>query len=129
MQLGFTFVALYNPTLIFTKSSILMFYRRLAPHPRFRKICILFIVYIVCSSTSIFLVNIFGCKPIEGGWNHLPTFHSECVNKTILYYVSGINNLVTDICLIVLPIPILMRLKMPMRVKLGLVLVFSMGLL
>lgn len=86
-------------------------------------------VYIVCMSTAMFLVNIFGCDPIYAGWTNDPTLKAKCVNKPALYMTSGVNNLVTDVILLILPIPILMRLNLSWRRLLGLVFVFSMGFL
>lgn len=108
---------------------MLFFYLRLAPHPNFRIICYISIVYIILSCSAVILVNIFGCDPISAGWNRDPTLQYTCIFTDGFFYFAGGNNLATDILLIILPIPILLPLQLPMRTKLGLVAMFSTGIL
>ena len=56
-----------------------------------------------------------------------PVRHSLCKNTQILTLISGVVNVVTDLYLLVLPIPSLMLLKMQGRRKLGLLLIFMAG--
>lgn len=108
---------------------MLFFYLRLATERHFRIICHLSIAYITLSSTAILLVNLFGCAPISGSWDRRPSTHSVCITTPLFYYVAETNNAFTDLLLIVLPIPILVRLQLEWRVKLGLVAMFTMGFL
>ncbi|KAL0636472.1 hypothetical protein Q9L58_004522 [Maublancomyces gigas] len=126
-KFGYIYVALYNPTLMMTKTSILTFYiNKLGVKEGFRKICWVMMGYVICSSTAIFLTLIFQCKPLAGGWNRdLPG--RKCISTTPLYYFSGANNLVTDVILLFLPMPIIWKLRLPLRQRLSLVVVFAMG--
>ncbi|KAH0604658.1 uncharacterized protein H6S33_006326 [Morchella sextelata] len=127
-KLGYTFTALYNPTLMMTKTSILAFYiNKLGSEETFRKVCWVTMGYVICSSTSIFFSNIFQCSPIRGGWDYTAPGR-KCINTTPLYYFSGANNLITDLVLLFLPMPVIWKLRLPLRQKLGLVMVFSMGI-
>lgn len=114
---------------LFTKTSMLFFYLRLATEPRFRIICYLSIAYTTLSSIAVLLVNLFGCTPISGSWDRRPSDHSICITTPAFYYCSEISNAFTDLLLIVLPIPILVRLQLRWQVKLGLVAMFTMGFL
>lgn len=87
----------------------------------------MFIVYNVCASIVIFSLNAFGCAPVRGGWDR--SANARCVNKWLVYITSGINNLLTDLVLLILPVPIIMKLNLAFRIKIGLMLVFSMGFL
>lgn len=130
-----------------TKTSILTFYiNKLGVQQGFRRICWAMMGYVICSSMSIFFTNIFQCTPISGGWNRLlpgrkcinvsafrhqkgPGFETDLLQTTPLYYISGANNLITDLILLFLPMPIIWKLKLPIRQRLGLVFVFAMGAL
>lgn len=111
----------------FTKVSMLYFYIRLSPHRTSAKICYISILYIVTSSTAITMVNMFRCTPVAGNWDR--TITAKCFDASLFYYIYGSLNAGTDILLMVLPIPILMRLQMETRVKFGLVVMFSVGIL
>lgn len=56
-------------------------------------------------------------------------FETDLLQTTPLYYASGANNLITDLILLFLPMPIIWKLKLPIRQRLGLVFVFAMGAL
>lgn len=108
---------------------MLFFYLHLVPNPNFRLICYISITYVILMYTALSLVNIFGCKPISGGWNHDPSLHTTCIAGTTYYYFMSVNNTLTDILLLILPIPVLLQLRLSIRAKLGLVVMFSMGFL
>ena len=57
------------------------------------------------------------------------TRHSLCRNGQVLTIISGVVNVVTDLYLLVLPIPPLTQLKLRRRRKLGLLLIFMAGLM
>lgn len=52
----------------------------------------------------------------------------DCINETAQLLASGILNTVTDFCIILLPIPIILQLKLPRRQQIILILVFSGGI-
>lgn len=108
---------------------MLFFYLALAPHPTFRKICYISILYMLASSTAMTLLTLFGCTPISGGWDHSVQLAAKCVNATGFYYTFYVANIATDVLVMVLPIPILLRLRLQRRVKLGLGAMFAVGIM
>lgn len=111
------------------KLSMLCFYLRLAPHPNFRIICYISIAVIIVLHSLFVVINLAGCNPIRGGWNHDQSVHAKCIPNSAFYYAMSISNIITDLLLLLLPIPIVLQLKVPNTVKLGLVVMFSMGFL
>lgn len=108
---------------------MLCFYLRLAPQPTFRKVCLSIIIYILSSSTAVTLLNLFSCTPVRGGWDHSPELGAKCIDASKFYYFYCSMSVVTDILLMVLPIPILLRLQLRRKVKYGLVAMFATGTL
>jgi hypothetical protein len=53
----------------------------------------------------------------------------DCINETAQLLASGILNTGTDFCIILLPIPIILQLKLPRRQQIILILVFSGGII
>lgn len=129
LQISYASVAIATVCLSFTKVSMILFYLQLATERTYRIVCYLSIAYITLCSTSSLLVNLFGCAPISGAWDRRASNPSVCITTSSFYFYSNITNVVTDVMLLVLPIPILLRLRLEWKVKLGLIAMFSMGFL
>lgn len=108
---------------------MLLFYLRLTRQPTFRKICFTTMGYIGVSSAVVTMLNLFSCTPIRGGWDHSPALNAKCIDASRFYYFNGAMSMVTDILLMTLPIPILLRLQLRKKVKYGLVGMFAAGTL
>ena len=72
------------------------------------------------------LVTIFQCNPISGFWNrNLP---ARCdVKQTYFCLGTAIPNIVTDVALLVLPIPYIWRIQRPTSQKIALAGIFMLG--
>jgi hypothetical protein len=46
-----------------------------------------------------------------------------------MYIINGIGNMLLDIAILVLPLPTIWKLKLPTAQKVGLALIFSLGIL
>ena len=73
------------------------------------------------------LVAIFPCTPIEKWWN--PLLEGRCIDTIAAYLASAIFNLISDVAILVLPIYLTSKLKMPLRRKLGVCAIFTVGIL
>jgi hypothetical protein len=51
----------------------------------------------------------------------------QCIDKTALYLTTGVLNMITDIMVLVLPIPMVLRLQMAKSRKVIFILLFSVG--
>lgn len=108
---------------------MLCFYLRFATSRRFRIVVWLSIAYTGLTTTATLLVNLFGCAPLSGAWDRRAGHPSVCITTEEFYFYSTASNMLTDIMLLLLPIPILLALSLGWKVKLGLVAMFSMGFL
>ena len=68
---------------------------------------------------------VFSCYPIAFFWDK--TLDGDCSQQVAFWYSNPSLNLVTDIWLLLLPIPAIRALQLPRRQKLGLFLVFMLG--
>ncbi|KAL8643868.1 MAG: hypothetical protein Q9226_008069 [Calogaya cf. arnoldii] len=82
---------------------------------------------LVCAYVGMFLASLFECWPIEKNWE--PTMsRGHCLKpKAGTPYVSGVINVVSDIVVLVLPIPVIWSLKMNLRRKLRVIAIFSVA--
>lgn len=68
------------------------------------------------------------CQPIQFNWDlSIPGGH--CGSQSAVFAVFGIMNLVTDVAVLAMPIPSLLRLKMPFFQKAFLLATFTVGFL
>ena len=70
---------------------------------------------------------LFGCQPIRAAWDPYTFATGKCVNLTVLYITIAVANIVSDVVLFVIPIPMIVRLKMPMAQKVGAAIMFGVG--
>lgn len=108
------------------KLSILAFYYRVFITPAFRRVVLATIAFITLWVLTITIVLALECRPIAKFWN--PLVPGKCFNLVAFSYFTNISNLVTDIWIFLLPIPVIWRLHISNNQKLGLCGVFLIGL-
>jgi hypothetical protein len=110
----------------FSKVALLIFYLRLTPQRWFRNTVWVIMAIIGSYTIAIVLPLIFACKPIAKAWDIRIT-EGECLNTPGLYYATAISNIASDVVLFLLPLPILIKLQIPVQQKIGLFIIFSIG--
>lgn len=116
--------------LVFSKLSLLFFYRRIFATSGFRRINDGFIIVIICWCISLLFTTIFACDPVSAVWeDFIWVLPKKCINMTILYNYISISDTVTDLAILILPIPMTIKLHLPMRERIALTGVFLMGTL
>jgi hypothetical protein len=109
------------------KVSLALFYRRLNPNRIFQAFVWLSLVVTLGSYTSIFFSLLFACKPIAASWDPLLLATAVCINRGGIYIAQAVIGIVTDVLLLALPIPTVLKLQMPNKQKFGLVGIFAIG--
>ncbi|KAF3925151.1 hypothetical protein ABW20_dc0101494 [Dactylellina cionopaga] len=111
-----------------TKFSILLFYRRFCTTRTFKISIYLTMLFIGAWTINWTFLIIFQCLPVEAYWR-LPRSGDRCITlQNELHLLHGSTNLVTDIIVLLLPIPTVWSLQMPTRQKLTLIGVFALGI-
>lgn len=86
------------------------------------------ILFITIWVVATIMAGCLICQPFAMNWDHtIPGGH--CGNQVLSFTITGVLNLVTDLVVLVLPLPYLARLQMPTYKKVVLMGVFSVGLL
>ncbi|KAI9680045.1 MAG: hypothetical protein M1817_005061 [Caeruleum heppii] len=109
----------------FIKISILLLYLRIFPAHRFRQIVWAGIAVLVCILISHTLVCIFACRPVQGFWK--TDVSSKCINAVRFYWAQATLNVITDVFILLLPIPATWSLRITRRQKVGLSGLFMLG--
>ncbi|OTB07811.1 hypothetical protein M426DRAFT_317702 [Hypoxylon sp. CI-4A] len=110
----------------FAKVSMLVLYLRLAPHTWFRWTCYTCIAIIGCYSIVAALVESLACRPLEGIINE--SLDAVCYDSYPAYITLSSLNIGIDIIILLLPIPLVLRMQLPRRQKISVILLFATGI-
>jgi hypothetical protein len=69
---------------------------------------------------------LFPCMPVKRTWD-ISITEGSCIDRTPVFMATAVLNMATDILLLVLPVPMIMKLQMPRAQKLGVICAFGIG--
>jgi hypothetical protein len=118
-------ILFYNISLCFTKISIILQYMRVFIGPRIRRACWVLLAIVVAYFIQAIITAIWTCVPIDGFWSlNKP---ARCISKEFLWFFNASFNIFTDILIITLPMPALSSLRLPLKQKIGIIMIFALG--
>jgi hypothetical protein len=80
-------------------------------------------------AVSQIFVNAFSCIPLEAVWDHSIKGNCEPLSPHTMSAISSVGNIITDVIILILPIPMVLKLKTSTAQKWTLISLFSLGLL
>ncbi|KAH7382534.1 hypothetical protein DE146DRAFT_231235 [Phaeosphaeria sp. MPI-PUGE-AT-0046c] len=131
----------YVLALCFVKLSILFFYRAIASHRTFRRYVNATIAFVSLYTFAVVIASAFQCENPSNSWStagYLAQFDGnpntkrpkvKCFDPIKLWVVSAAANLLSDVVIMLLPIPALLSLRVPMSKRLALIGIFSIGIM
>ncbi|KAI0141682.1 fucose permease [Xylariaceae sp. FL1272] len=125
----YTFTVLYNPALMAFKTSILIFYLRLSKNTQkvLRLASWIVLVIVNLAGAVLTLLNIFQCSPIQSAFK-LVDPPGKCLPLLTEFICSAPINIVTDLAILALPLPVLTSMRLPPRQKIILIITFALGI-
>ncbi|CEL02129.1 hypothetical protein ASPCAL03301 [Aspergillus calidoustus] len=81
------------------------------------------IIWLACVLTHVCL-----CTPVYRNWQIQPYPGDYCTLRQPLYVEIAVFNVLSDVCILIIPIPILAKLQVPIQRKVVLALMFSSGI-
>ena len=124
----YAFSVLYNPALMLTKTSILAFFLTLVKdNPLFRWCNYLTLGLVNVAGLALTILSIFQCRPVSAGFLYPTPQKANCIDIVTLYLSSAPVNIITDLAILFLPMPILTGMRLPRKQKIILVVTFSFG--
>ncbi|KAK4654157.1 hypothetical protein QC762_401500 [Podospora pseudocomata] len=119
---------LQPPTLFLIKLSFIIFHMTIFQGATFRRISWIVAILTACWAVANVLGTTLQCKPPSFFWDKDQT--GSCLQDPV--HRMGVPNAIIsslgDVIIFVMPIPPLMKLRVPRRTKIGLVGVFSLGI-
>ena len=80
------------------------------------------------SYVAVFLTITFGCYPTQKNWQVVPDPGQKCTLKLQNFLVTVVLNVITDAAILVIPLPLLWKLKVPVKRKIVIALLLCSGL-
>ena len=114
-----------------TKTSILIFYLRLSRNTQtiLRVASYITLAIVNVAGVVLTFLNAFQCSPVSAAYDPTSTNdNSTCISIVTLYLCSAPVNIITDLAILVLPIPVLTGMRLPQRQKTVLVVTFALGI-
>jgi fucose permease len=125
---NYVFSVLYNPALMMSKTSILVFYLTLSKsNHTFRWATIGTLVIVNAGGFALTMLNVWQCTPIHAVFRNPIPATASCTDVVTIYLSSAPLNIITDLAILFLPMPILTSMRLPKKQKIILIITFSFG--
>jgi hypothetical protein len=112
-----------------TKTSILILYLTLTKTDKgFRRANYVTLFVVNAAGFALTMVNIFQCSPVSAAIRSPTDGNAKCIDIVTLFLSSAPVNLITDVAIFFLPIPILTRMRLPRKQKIILIITFGIGI-
>lgn len=132
MKMAFAAKMIFSAAATFTRLSLLTFYYRLVQDSSIRWFrWILHVSTFINAMTLPFLVliTIFQCSPIRAYWTYPILPNQKCISEGKLTLGCGVVNTFLDLLTTTIPIPLIINLQLPLRRRLGAIVLVSLGLI
>lgn len=81
--------------------------------------------FVILYAFASIIATVVQCLPVRRAWDH--EIAGNCINLTAFWYANATANVLGDIFILGLPMPVIMNLNLPSRQRWGLALVFALG--
>ncbi|KAH7071774.1 hypothetical protein FB567DRAFT_538784 [Paraphoma chrysanthemicola] len=119
-------IPMYNISLTLAKISVLFTYMRIFTTRSTRRICNVILVIVIIYGLWATLSAFFTCIPINAYWDL--TIKGKCLPKGPVWFANAGINIATDFGIVLVPATLIRQLQLSMRQKIGLYMVFMVGL-
>ncbi|GAM89991.1 hypothetical protein ANO11243_080310 [Dothideomycetidae sp. 11243] len=116
---------LYPPAANVSRLAILVFYRRmLLKKTEWIALHVMMVVLVLKASMVMILAGV-SCRPFAYTWDK--TIHGTCLDTDRLYQIELAINVACDVCLLLLPLPMIWALHVNTITKIGVLITFLTG--
>lgn len=110
------------------KACMLFFYNRLTFGLRQHKLVKFLGIACFATYVMVFLTITCSCHPIHLNWQVRPLPPEQCVVRRQNFYVTTVLNVLTDAAILSVPIPLMWKLRVPLKKKITLGILLSSGI-
>lgn len=127
LQVSFTGELSYIFSFVASKLAFVLYYLTIFPSVMCRRVSFFLAAILVLQLLEETIVVLLQCMPLRKSWD--PETPGKCLDLVLFFNVSFGIKLATDLVLFFLPIPMLRSLKISRGKKIGVMFMFSLGLL
>ncbi|KAI1275617.1 plasma membrane protein Pth11-like protein [Xylaria sp. FL0933] len=113
------------------KASFLAFYMRIFSVDKrgwIHKLLLGMLCFVSLWTTAFFFAQLFGCRlDFYAYWRSTHDLLTKCVQTKQLFLALSITDFITDVVLLLIPVPLIWQLNWSRRKKLAVLLIFSLG--
>ncbi|KAH7173278.1 uncharacterized protein B0J16DRAFT_405667 [Fusarium flagelliforme] len=125
-QLKYLYIAIlhYNVGMNIVKVSFLFQYRRIFQSSRVQKVCSWVIIGVIlwaCVQATLLGIS---CLPISA---LVPSTAGWCLDTLPVWYISSAMSIATDVLIFCIPLPSVLKLQLPVKQKIMVILIFCLG--
>lgn len=117
----------YWVTMSLSKLAICVFYRVLFPQRSVLIILCITAGIMICQSVVCIITGLAVCQSFADQWASTTVQAANCIDKEALYVWSTFPSIITDVVLLLLPLPIIWKLHISGRLKIALSCTFALG--
>ena len=125
-RLTVIFIYVYFVAVTVPKISILSLYLRIFPQRTYRIACYLLASVLMGCLLGNVLATSLICVRVKALWD-TRTGEGHCFHQNAYFRYSTLPNILTDICMLILPLPVIWQMSLSRRDKVGLTLTFGTG--
>ena len=123
---GYAAETLYCTAVVFPKLSILYAYLRIFTLRPYRIAVYIIGAVVVATGVAGVITSLTACRPFSARWD-LDNRQQSCIDLIAYWRYISTPNIATGVAMLILPIPVIWRLKVSKGQKWGLLFVFGMG--
>lgn len=125
-QAGYNSEIIGAVAITFARLSIILFYQRIFQGPKFRRVAWMMGIVSVLFGVICALLFAFQCAPIDAFWTSGPNFQQYCLNGS--FNVANVMlSILLDVAILAMPWPMIWKLQLKLKQKLGVLSIFMLG--
>jgi hypothetical protein len=119
-------IIVYNLGLMFVKDSILYQYLRFFVHRTYRRAAWALMGFVTTGGVVMVVTSSVSCLPVPFYWDR-SVEGGHCINLMAFWFTFSAFNIITDLSVWLLPMPVLKSLQLPRKQRYSLIGVFALG--
>jgi hypothetical protein len=105
-------------------SHLIFFHRLMAAKHWLRYFLLLMMAFIISGSFALICCFVFACRPVSKAWD--VAISGRCMDRPAIFLAVAVSNIVSDLCLIALPVPLISGLHLSLSQKVRFAILFSL---
>lgn len=124
---GYAIEQLYCTAVVFPKLSILASYLRIFITRGYKNTTYILGVIIVANGIAGVVTSLASCRPFSARWQGFEYVSAHCIDTVAYWRWISLPNILTDIIMLVLPLPVIWNLQLSRKERIGLTFIFLTG--